>query len=134
MKKTYILALIVVVLLVASCSPSRSSEIMIPTWLRDDWGVTDGVSTLVVSCKSDNIQVYFNGQLEQDYKSSLAMNPHVIIDSQSSTDNSYQLRLYNTITSDSMTVTFLYTQQTDTVRYTESYTYGSGNSYVLGRL
>lgn len=136
MKRLSFLVVVIIVLLFASCSPNGSAGIAPPSWLQDDWGATDGSSTVVISCTKDNIQLYFNNELRMDLKSSLAMNPHVVIESQASTDNSYQIRLHNTTSSlNDMTISFLYTKSTDTVLYTEYYTLGgTGNTYTLGRL
>ena len=136
MRKILAFGFVIVVLLFASCSPNSPASIAIPGWLQDDWGATDGTSTVVVSCTEDNIQLYFNNVLMQDLKSSLAMNLHVVIDSQHSTGNSYQIRLHNTTSSlNDMTITFLYTAETDTVQYKEYYTHGgTGNIFILRRL
>ena len=135
MRRLPVLVIAIVVLLFASCSPNGSTAIAIPSWLQDDWSSTDGVSTVIISCTKDNIQLYFNNELRMDLKSELAMNPHVVIESQASTDNSYQIRLHNTTSSsNNMTISFLYTKAADTVRYEEYYTLGgTGNTYTLAR-
>lgn len=133
MKKNSSFLLIVVLILITACSPSPTSKLAIPSWLQDDWIVSDGNRTILITFTEDNMLLYDNYQLRMDIKSSLKLNPHVEISSQGSTDTVYQFELYNTSTYSYIKVTVVYTAATNSIVYTES-TGGQSQSLILARM
>lgn len=133
MKKNSSFLLIVILILVTACSPSPTSKLSIPSWLQDDWIVSDGNRTILITFTEDNMLLYDNYQLRMDIKSSLELNPHVEISSQGSTDTVYQFELYNTSTYSYIKVTVVYTAATNSIVYTES-TGGQSQSLILARM
>ena len=133
MKKNSSFLLIVILILVTACSPSPTSKLSIPSWLQDDWIVSDGNRTILITFTEDNMLLYDNYQLRMDIKSSLELNPHVEISSQGSTDTVYQFELYNTSTYSYIKVTVVYTAATNSIVYTES-TGAQSQSLILARM
>ena len=127
------ISLIIFLILVSACSPSPTSQLMPPSWLQDDWGVTDGNRTILITFTKDNMLLYDNLQLEIDLKSSLELNPHVEISNQGSTNTSYQVELYNTSTHSYLKISVIYTAATDSILYIES-AGGLSQRLTLGRL
>lgn len=92
---------------------------VVPVWLQGEWYDTDG-DPYRLDFNRNNIMIYENGQLVMDIGSNLQLNPHVIIDSQGSTDTTYQLRLFNTATHQYIYITVRYTASSDTILFSYS--------------
>lgn len=122
MRKIFLVALVTIIVLFTACSGSPNARIATPSWFQDEWYDTEG-DPYTVTVTSDNIIIYENNRLAMDFKSNLSLYNHVIIDSQGSTDTTYQLTLLNTSTHQYMYITARYTQSSDTVtfEYRDSY-------------
>lgn len=132
-KRNILLLFIAMIVMMTACSPGGGNVISTPSWLQDDWYTNGSGDSVHLSITRDNIQIYVNGQLQEDIKSSLALNPHVEISSQASTDNSYQIDLYNTIQKSTMRISILYTESNNSILYKEIYDGITGNNFVLYR-
>ena len=133
MRKISLIFLVVIIVMFTACSGSPNSGIVIPSWLQDEWYDTDGDPYRLVFSRN-NIMIYENGQLAMDIGSNLQLYPHVVINSQGSTNTTYQLTLFNTSTHQYMYVTVRYTESSDTIVFTYSDGYTTGLVIPAARL
>lgn len=118
MKKNILIVFVTFIVLLTACS-QEVRKISTPSWLHGSWVLSGNGDIAELYVTEDNLQYYLNGYLELDIKSNLEINNHVEIKNQASTNNSYQIDLYNTQNQSIARINILYTERNNTITYKE---------------